>query len=124
MSKVYELLEESVEKAQRDIRKKLSGLLGFAKRTVYNSYMPLSINLISEEDGYVITFENDGYISLNKGLYAEVDIEIKAASKVIVELLETKDKSLFQKYQAGGKLQITTYTSSGKNFLNRVKGML
>jgi len=92
--------------------------------TYYNNYMPLKINLITQNDQCTITFLSDGKIIIDHEISMFPDIIINGDDTTLKLILQNRDNKLFREAEEKELIKITPKTSKGEKFTLLVRIIL
>ena len=123
MDELYNLLARIRIEAESRIRSELSGLGGIIKAPIYNSFMPLFVNVRSEKESYHFTFQKGGAVSLYRGTHNNPDVTMSGDHTELKYLLQTRDKNKFQIDERTGKIKIIVHTSKGGQAIGKIREM-
>jgi hypothetical protein len=109
------VLEEIRARLEERIKRQLSGLQGFVVRPVYNSMMPLHVEVSLAPDVFEFTFLKDGTVELRHGYDAPADVRIESDSQTFLSLFQSSSAELFNELERQRKIRITSLTKKGKD---------
>ena len=107
-------LEETRVRLEERIKRQLSGLQGFVVRPVYNSMMPLHVEVSLAPEVFELVFLKDGKVELGHG-YAPADVRIESDSQTFMSLFQNSSAELFNELEKRRKIRITSLTKKGKD---------
>ncbi|GAI28198.1 unnamed protein product [marine sediment metagenome] len=123
MVELYNLLEKIRIEAERQIRRELSGLGGLIKAPIYNTFMPLIVNVQSERESYHFIFQRGRAVSLYDGSHKNPDVTISGNHTELIYLLQRKDRNRFIMDEKTGKIEIISHTSKGTKAIAKIREM-
>jgi len=80
---VEEVLVQVRMQLEEKIKRQLSGLQGFVAKPIYNSLMPLHLEMLTEPEAFELVFLNDGDIELKHGQSANPDVRIESDAQTL-----------------------------------------
>jgi hypothetical protein len=110
-----DILEEIRASLEDRIKRQLSGLQGLVARPVYNSMMPLQVELSLAPDVFELVFLKDGIVELRDGYGAPADVRIETDSQTFMFLFQKPSAERFNELERQGKIRITSLTKKGKD---------
>jgi len=112
-------LEDVVEqirvRLEERIKRQISGLQGFVVRPVYNSMMPLQVELSLSPKIFELLFLKDGIIDLRHGSGSNVDVRIESDAQTFISLFRNPSTELFNELERQRKIRIISLTKKGKD---------
>jgi len=108
------VLEEIRGRLEERIRRQLSGLQGVVVKPVYNSMMPLHVE-VSLAQSYDFVFHKDGIIELRPGSGSTPDVRIECDAQTFASLFRNPSTELFNQLERQGKIRISSLTKKGKD---------
>ena len=109
------VLEEIRARLEERIKRQLSGLQGFVVRPVYNSMMPLHIEMSLASEVFEFVFLKDGIVELRHGSGAPADVRIESDGQTFQSLFRNPSPELFNELEGQRKIRITSLTKKGKD---------
>ena len=109
------VLEEIRATLEERIKRQLSGLQGFVVRPVYNSMMPLHVEMSLPPEVFEFVFLKDGIIEMRHGYSASPDVRIESDGQTFTSLFRNPSPELFNELERQRKIRITSLTKKGKD---------
>jgi hypothetical protein len=109
------ILEEIRARLEERIKRQLSGLQGFVVRPVYNSMMPLHVEVSLAPQLYDFVFLQDGVVELRHGSGSTVDLRIESDAQTFISLFRNPSTKLFNELEGQGKIRVISLTKKGKD---------
>jgi hypothetical protein len=109
------VLEEIRARLEERIKRQLSGLQGFVVRPVYNSMMPLHVEVSLAPEVFEFVFLKDGIVELRHGHGALADVRIESDGQSFMSLFRNSSAELFNELERQRKIRITSLTKKGKD---------
>ena len=110
-----DVLEEIRVKLEERIRKQLSGLQGFVLKPLYNSTMPLCVQLSLAPEIFEFLFHEDGIVKLSRGSGSNPDVRIESDLQTFMSLFQNPSAKLFNELERGSRIRITSITKKGSD---------
>jgi hypothetical protein len=108
-----EVLEEIRKRLEERIKHQLSGLQGFVVRPLYNSIMPLHVEMSLAPEAFEFVFLKDGAVELSHG--SNADVRIESDSQTFMSLFQNPSAELFKELERQNKIRITSLTKKGND---------
>jgi hypothetical protein len=108
------VLEEIRARMEERIKRQLSGLQGFVVRPVYNSMMPLHVEVSLAPEVFEFAFLKDGIVELRHGYGALTDVRIESDAQTLRNLFQNPDAELFKDLEKQDRITITVLTKRGR----------
>ena len=108
-------LEETRVRLEERIKRQLSGLQGFVVRPVYNSMMPLHVEVSLAPEVFEFVFLKDGIVELRHRYGAPADVRIESDGQTFTSLFRNASPELFNELERQRKIRITSLTKKGKD---------
>ena len=112
---VENILEEVRARLEERIRRQLSGLQGLVVKPIYNSMMPLYVELLSPPETWELEFLKDGMVDLRRGSGSGVDVRIESDAQTFVSLFQNPSAELFNQLEREHQIRITSLTKKGRD---------
>ena len=110
-----DVLEEIRVRLEERIQRQLSGLQGFVLKPLYNSTMPLHIQLSLAPDVFEFLFHEDGIVKLSHGISSNPDVRIESDAQTFMSLFQNPNAKLFNELERQGRIRVTSITKKGSN---------
>jgi len=108
------VLEEIRTRLEDRIKRQLSGLQGFVVRPIYNSIMPLHVEMSFDPEVFEFVFLKDGTIELSQS-YGMVDVRIESDNQTFISLFQNPSAERFKELERQNKIRITSLTKKGND---------
>jgi len=109
------VLEEIRTRLEERIKRQLSGLQGFVVKPIYNSIMPLHVEISLVSEVFEFMFLKDGMVELGHGYGSNADVRIESDTQTFMSLFQRPSAQLFNRLEREGKIRITSLTRKGKD---------
>jgi len=109
------VLEEIRARLEERIKRQLSGLQGFVVKPVYNSMMPLHVELSLSPEIFELLFLKDGIVELRQGSDSIVDVHIETDAQTFMSLFRNPSAEMFNELERQRKIRIISLTKKGKD---------
>ncbi len=110
-----DVLEEIRMRLEERIKRQLSGLQGFVVRPVYNSMMPLHVEMSLAPEVFQFVFLKDGIVELSHGRGSNADVRIESDNQTFISLFQNPSAERFKELEGQGRIRITSLTKKGKD---------
>jgi len=110
-----DILEQIRVRLEERIKQQLSGLQGLVARPVYNSMMPLHVEVSLAPEAFELLFLKDGIVELRHGSGSIVDVRIESDPQTFASLFQNPNSELFNDLERRDKIRITPLTKKGKD---------
>ena len=108
-------LEELRTRLENGIKRQLSGLQGLVVKPVYNSMMPLHVEVSLASHLYDFVFLKDGLVLLRPSSRLTPDLRIESDAQTMMSLFQNPSSELFKQLESQSKIRITPLTKKGKD---------
>ena len=108
------IFEEIRARLEEGIKRQLSGLQGFVVKPVYNSMMPLHVEVSLAPEVFEFVFSKDGIVELRHGYGALADVRIESDAQTLRNLFRNPDAELFKDLEKQNRITITALTKRGR----------
>jgi hypothetical protein len=108
-------LEEIHARLEERIGRQLSGLQGFVVKPVYNSLMPLHVELALSHEVFTFVFLKDGIVEMSHGSGSVVDVRIESDAQTFMSLFRNPRAELFNELERQSKIRTISLTRKGKD---------
>ena len=113
--RVEDVLEEIRMKLEEKIRRQLSGLQGFVVRPIYNSIMPLHVEMSLQSEVSEFIFLEGGAVKLNHDRSPNPDVRIESDPETFMSLFQNPSTGLFKELESRNKIRIESITKKGRD---------
>ncbi len=110
-----DVLEEIRTRLEEKIKRQLSGLQGFVLGPIYNSIMPLHVEISLQPEVSEFVFLEGGTIELTRGRSSNPDVRIESDPHTFISLFQNPSTELFKDLESRNKIRINSLTKKGKN---------
>lgn len=110
-----DVLEKLRTRLEDRIKRQLSGLQGFVVRPIYNSTMPLHVEMSLDHEAFEYVFLKDGSIELSRGDGSNADVRIESDIQTFLSLVQNPSAERFKELERQGKIRITPLTKKGND---------
>jgi hypothetical protein len=112
---LQEVLEQARIRLEEKIKRQLSGLQGFVAKPIYNSLMPLHVEMLTDPEAFELVFLNDGDIELKRGQSSDPDVRIESDAQTLRSLFQNPNPELFKDLEKQNRIRITALTRKGRD---------
>ena len=110
-----EVLAQVRMQLEDKIKRQLSGLQGFVVKPIYNSLMPLHVEMLTDPEAFELVFLNDGDVELKHGQSSNPDVRIESDARTIRNLFQNPGAELFKTLEKQNRIRITALTRKGRD---------
>jgi hypothetical protein len=100
---------------EESIKPRLSGLQGLIVGPLYNSMMPLHVEVSLAPELCNFVFLNDGIVELRRGSGSIVDLRIESDAQTFISLFQNPSKKLFNELEMQRKIRVISLTKKGRD---------
>lgn len=109
------VMEEIRAGLEGKIKGQLSGLQGFVVGPLYNSMMPLHVEMSLAPEVFEFLFLKDGVVKLSHGHGSNVDMRIESDAETFKSLFQNPSTEAFNGLERENRIRITSLTKKGKD---------
>lgn len=124
MGELHDLLQSIRDEAERKIKNELSGLTGLVKAPIYNMFMPLVVNIQTENEECHFIFQKGGSVFLYQESHHNPDITVSGEHAGLMYILRTREKNRFIADEKAGKIKIIPHTPKGSQAVTKIREIL
>lgn len=110
-----DVLEEIRSRLEERIKRQLSGLQGFVVRPIFNSTMPLHVEMSLDSKVFEFVFLKDGAVELSHNNGSNTDVRIESDTQTFLSLFKNPSAELFKELERQNKIRITALTKKGND---------
>ena len=121
---IEELLSQVRSQLEEKIKRQLSGLKGFVAKPIYNSLMPLHVEMLTDPETFELIFLNDGDIELRRGQSSNPDVRMESDAQTLGNLFQDPSAELFKDMEKQNRIRITALTKNGRAAESYIRGYL
>lgn len=110
-----EVLEEVRVRLTEKIQRQLSGMQGFVLKPIYNSRMPLHVEIATGKEAFELVFLVDGEIELTHGAGSNPDVRIESNAETLMNLFKNPSSELFRELESRNMIKINVLTQKGRD---------
>jgi len=119
----YEFVERFRAEAEKAIKAELSRR-SFFERAIIWVFMPLTVNVVTNDGKVSLSFLKDGSVQLRKRLYSNPNIVIQADFEMLKELYSSRNRGQFVQAEREGKIGITSKDLKGQQAEKKIRELL
>jgi hypothetical protein len=112
---IEEILGQVRMQLEEKVKRQLSDLQGFVVRPIYNSLMPLHVEVLTSPEAYDLVFLKDGNIELKHAQSSNPDVRIESDAQTLASLFQNPRADLFKDLEKQNRIRITALTKKGRN---------
>ena len=110
-----EVLGQVRMRLEEKIKRQLSDLQGFVVRPIYNSLMPLHVEMLANPEAFELVFLKDGNVELKDGQSSNPDVRIESDAQTLRGLFQNASSELFKDLESRNGIRITALTRKGRD---------
>lgn len=119
----YEFVEKLRIEAESKIKSKLSQR-SFLERVGFEFFMPLIVNVVTDQGSVSLSFLKDGSVQRRKSLSSNPDVIIQADFETLKKLYSSRDRNQFVQAEREGKIRITSNSWKGQQAESKIRELL
>ena len=123
VSNFYEFAEEIRTEAEDAIKSELSRR-SFLERAGFRIFMPLTVNIVTDQGAVSLTIFKNGTVKLSKYLTSSPDTTIQANFETLIGLYHSRDRNHFIRAEREGRIKITSHSYKGKQAERKLRELL
>ena len=119
----YEFVEKLRIEAESIIKSELSRR-SFLERVGFGFFMPLIVNVVTDQGSVSLSFLKDGSVQRRKSLSSNPDAIIQADFETLKKLYSSRDRNQFVQAEREGKIRITSNSWKGQQAESKIRELL
>ena len=123
VSNFYEFAEELRTEAENTIKSELSRR-SFLERAGFRIFMPLTVNIVTDQGAVSLTIFKDGTIQLRRDISSSPDNIMKANFETLIGLWHSRDRNQFVQAEREGRIKITSRSYRGQQAERKLRELL
>jgi len=123
---IEDILAQVRTQLEEKIKRQLFGLQGIVVKPLYNSLMPMHVEILTDPEAFELVLLSDGFIELKPGQSSAPDLRIESDAEMLRNLFENPDVDRFKDLEKQSRITITALTRKGieaeayiRRYLNR-----
>ena len=118
------VLEPLRAQAETRIKQELFGPLNLGKKFLYDSIMPLHVNITADSQECCLEFLQGGNIELHHASLPSPDVTVKGDFETLRNVLVERSSSAFEEAERNGKISVAGRTWKGQQAMEKVRELL
>ncbi len=118
---LFSILSPLRAQVESRIREELSGPLNAGKRFIYDSIMPLYLNVTGDSQECNLEFLSGGNVKLHSGLASNPDATVNGELASLRDAIIQKSSSVFEEAEKNGKIIVNAPTWQGQEAMHRAR---
>jgi hypothetical protein len=106
------------------IREEISGPLNAGKRFLYDTVMPIHLNIIGDSQECNLEFLSGGNVQLHTGLASNPDVTVKGDLTSLRDAILQRSASVFEDAEQSGRIVVASHTWKGEQAMRKVRDLL
>lgn len=123
VSSFYRFAEEFRTEAENAIKAELSRR-SFLERVGFGFFMPLTVNVVTDQGAVSLTILKDGAVQLSEYLSSNPDNTIQANFETLKDLYHYRDRNQFVQAETEGRIKITSNSLKGRQAERKLRELL
>lgn len=119
----YKFAEEIRTEAENTIKSELSRI-SLLERAGFWMFMPLTVNIVTDQGVVSLTILKDGTIQLGEYLSSNADNTIQANFETLRDLYQSRDRNQFTRAEMQGEIKISSHSLKGQQAERKLRGLL
>jgi hypothetical protein len=118
------ILEPLRAEAERKIKEEISGPQNMGRRFLYDTVMPIHLNVTGGSQEYNLEFLAGGSVQLHTGLAPNPDVSVQGDLATLTNVILKRSRHLFDEAERSGRIIATSHSWKGQQAMKRVKDLL
>ena len=118
------VLEPLRAQAETRIKQELSSPFNLGKKFLYDTIMPLHVNITADSQECCLEFLQGGNIELHHSSLPGPDVTVKGDFETLRNALIQRSSSVFEEAERNGKLSVASHTWKGQQAVEKVRELL
>lgn len=110
--------------AESRIKQELSGPLNIGKRFLYDTIMPLHVNIAAGSQNCCLKFLPGGNIQLRRVSAPNPDVSVKADFETLRSVIVQRSSRVFEAAERNGEVSVAGHTWKGQQAMQKVRELL
>ena len=110
---IEDILAQVRTQLEEKIKRQLFGLQGIVVKPLYNSLMPMHVEILTDPEAFELVLLSDGFIELKPGQSSAPDLRIESDAEMLRNLFENPDVDRFKDLEKQSRITITALTRKG-----------
>lgn len=118
------LLEPLRTEAERKIKEQLSGPKGLGMKFIYDTMMPINLNITGGDQECYLEFLAGGNVQLHSGLAGSPDVSVKGDLESLRNVILQRSSRLFEEAERSVRIVATAHSWKGQQAMQKVREIL
>jgi hypothetical protein len=118
------ILESLRAEAERKIKEEISGPQNMGRRFLYDTVMPIHLNITGGSQEYNLEFLAGGNVQLHTGLATNPDVSVQGDQVSLTDVILQRSSHLFDEAERSGRINAKSHSWKGQQALKRVRDLL
>lgn len=118
------LLSQLRAEVESRIKEEISGPMNVGKRFLYDSVMPIHLNITADSQECNLEFLASGNLQLHTGLSANPDVTVKGDLASLRYAILQRSSRVFEEAERNGKIVVTGHSWKGQQAMQKVRELL
>lgn len=121
---LFSILAPLRDQAESKIKQEISGPTNFGKRFLYDSVMPLYLNVVGDSQECNLEFLAGGSVELHTGLASSPDVTVKGDLASLRDVILQRSSRLFEEAERSKRIVVTCHSWKGQQAMQKVRELL
>jgi hypothetical protein len=121
---LFSILTPLRDQAENAIKQEISGPTNFGKRFIYDTVMPLYLNITGDSQECNLGFLAGGNVQLHKGLASSPDVTVKGDLESLTDVILQRSSRLFEEAERSKRVVVTCHSWKGQQAMQKVRELL
>jgi len=118
------ILEPLRAQAESRIKQELSGSFNLGKRFLYDSIMPLHVNITADSQQCCLEFLPGGSVQLKRVSAPNPDVSVKGEFEILRNVVVQRSSRMFEDAERDGRISVAGHTWKGQQAMQKVRELL
>jgi hypothetical protein len=124
MTDLFSILAPLRDQAENTIKQEISGPTSFGKRFLYDTVMPLYLNITGDSQECNLEFLAGGNVQLHTGLASSPDVTVKGDLESLRDVILQRSSRLFEEAERSKSIVVTCHSWKGQQAMQKVRELL
>jgi hypothetical protein len=121
---LFSILTPLRDQAENTIKQEISGPTNFGKRFIYDTVMPLYLNITGDSQECNLEFLAGGNVQLHTGLAWSPDVTVKGDLASLRDVILQRSSRLFEEAERSKRIAVTCHSWKGQQAMQKVRELL
>jgi hypothetical protein len=121
---LFSILAPLRDQSESKIKQEISGPTNFGKRFLYDSVMPLYLNVGGASQECNLEFLAGGNVQLHTGFASNPDVTVEGDLVSLRDVIVQRSSRLFEEAERNKRIVVTCHSWKGQQAMQRVRELL